>query len=320
MLLKKLTELPLEVVVWIISYLPTIDIVKNVSLVCKQLNLLSKDSDVGISVSLTSDSTPEKVIQIFEQRSSQIKHLMITNISEETQKVLTNQIGSLKCLQKFEIIHSSNQTYKFPKKCFIQLFQLKHLKELDLLGDLFEESSLNTLEDCQQLRRLILNFPGRDYVVSKEEFKSIIKFRGIKYFLMHFEMNFGADFLDFPVVPLHIDKQRLLNHCYFLRFLIFSPSHLRMIAAQMPNLCSLAFICETFEIDLPEFLSALKYLFQRCKSLAFIFCMDCKISDFEKFKETFSGWNFWKYNYQEGKLGMFKSGFYPKEAVLSITF
>jgi hypothetical protein len=48
--------------------------------------------------------------------------------------------------------------------------------------------------------------------------------------------------------------------------------------------------------------------------------MECKISDFERFKETFSGWNFWKYIYQDGKLGMFKSGFYPKEAVLSISF
>jgi hypothetical protein len=139
-----LTEFPLGIIIQIISYLPTKEIVKNVSLVSKQLNLLSKDSDVGISVSLTSDSTPEKVIHIFEQRSSQIKHLMITNISEESQKVLTNQIGSLKCFQKFETIHSSNQTYKFPKKCFIQLFQLKHIKELELRGDLFEESSLNT--------------------------------------------------------------------------------------------------------------------------------------------------------------------------------
>jgi hypothetical protein len=125
-----LTEFPLEIIIQIISYLPTKEIVKNVSLVSKQLNLLSKDSFVGISVSLTSDSTPEKAIQIFEQRSSQIKQLMITNISEETQKVMTNQIGTLKNLQKFEIIHSSNQTFKFPKKCFIRLFQLKHLKEL----------------------------------------------------------------------------------------------------------------------------------------------------------------------------------------------
>ena len=111
-----------------------------------------------------------------------------------------------------------------------------------------------------------MNFPGRDYDVSKEEFKSIIKFRGIKYFLMHFEMNFEADFVDFPVVPLHLDKQRLLDHCYFLRFLTFSPSHLRMIAAQMPNLCSLAFLCETFEIDTPEFISALRYLLQICQT------------------------------------------------------
>ncbi len=140
---------------------------------------------------------------------------------------------------------------------------------------------------------------------------------------MHFEMNFEADFVDFPVVPLHLDKQRLLDHCYFPRFLTFSPSHLRMIAAQMPNLCSLAFLCETFEIHTPEFISALRYLIQRCQSLTFIFWMECKITGISKsWKKlsaagTFGSITTKKENWEWLNLVF---SFYPKEAVLSISF
>ena len=307
MLPQKLNALPFEIIIQIIGYLPTKDIIENVSLVSRQLNLLSKDSFVKISVSFTRDSTPEKAINIFEQRSSQIKDLTIANISEETQKVLTTQIGALKNLQKCTVVFSEDQTFKFPLKFFSQLFQLKHLKDLELCGYNFEESSLKTIGECQQLKRLIVNFTGSD-IISKQEFKSVANLREINYIWVSFAMNFEADLDYFPEEPLHLEKKNLLDHCYFFRFQNFTPSHLRMIAAQMPNCCAFAIHCETFEIDSPEYMSALHYLFRRCKRLAFFFCMECKINDLNKFKETFSDWSFWKYNFEnnKGKLGMFK--------------
>ena len=122
-ILPKLSELPPLIITQIIGYIPTKDIIKNVSLVSRQLNILSKDSVVQISVSFTSDSTPERAVQIFKQQSIQVKYLTIRNISEETQKVLTTQIKALKNLQKFKVVHSRDQTFKFTMKFFSQLFQ-----------------------------------------------------------------------------------------------------------------------------------------------------------------------------------------------------
>ena len=301
--------MPPEIIIKIISYLPTKDLVKNVSLVSKQLNLLSKDSFVGVSVSLTQDSTPEKVTLIFEHRSSQIRDLTINNVSEETQQVLTNRIGSLKNLQTFKVVRNINQTYTFPKKFLTQLFQRKNLKDVELRGYFFEEASLSSIGECQQLKRLVISFPGSDYVVSNHEFKLIGNFREIGFLWIDFETNFEADVTELPVEPLHLEKQLLMDHCYFLRVQNFSPSHLRMIASKMPNLRALAFKCElaVAEIDTPEFNSALRHLIQRCKRLGFIFYVNCSTNDFQSFKNTFSDWKVWKGKSLEFTLGMNKS-------------
>ena len=305
--MMKLTVMPPEIIVQIISFLPTKDIVNRASLVSKQFHMLSKESFVAISVLLMPDSTPEKAMQIFAHRSSQIRDLTLDNISEETQKVLTNQIGSLKNLHTCKVVRNINQTYTFPKKFLTQLFQLKHLKDLELRGYFFEEASLNTIGECQHLKRLFVNLS--DYNVSNHEFQLIANFREIKFLWINLETNFEAEVSELPIEPLHLDKQLLMDHCYFLSVQNFSPSHLRMIASKMPNLRALAFKCElaVAEIDTPEFNSALRHLIQRCKRLGVICFMNCTTNDFESLKKTFSDWNVWKGRHLEFTLGMNKS-------------
>ena len=103
------------------------------------MNLTTRDLSVGLSITLTKETTPDTALKIFQSRSSQIQELKIWNVSEENQKIVTDQIGSLTWLIKCELKHSKKQTYTFPKKFFTQLSQQKHLKVLEIVGHSFEE-------------------------------------------------------------------------------------------------------------------------------------------------------------------------------------
>ena len=100
-----------------------------------------------------------------------------------------------------------------------------------------------------------MSFAGcDDYIISKQEFKSIANLKEIDYLWLHLEINSEADFFNFPEEPLDLEKNKLLDHCYFFRFQIFSPSHMRMIAAQIPNCRAFAFLCEAFDIESAEYI------------------------------------------------------------------
>ena len=91
-------QLPPEIQAKIISYLPTNDIVKNVGLISKELNELSKDSSVRISVDFNSKTHQETAAQLLHFRASHIREMKLYIIPKDIQKVVIDEIGSLKNL------------------------------------------------------------------------------------------------------------------------------------------------------------------------------------------------------------------------------
>ena len=206
------TDLPHKVLVKIINYLPTKTIVRDLSLVSKQLNDLSKNPSVQIQVRLSSEINPESFQNIF-QRSSQIESLELKTLkSSEGIKILTNHAEKLSSLTKLCIISSET----IPKKLLENLFKSKSLKYLTILCYNLEDFSLETISHCKQLKKLMLSTRSI-YKLSEKEFKALASPSKLNYIDFYtFKLNFipKEEVREFPInqncqgyFTLHIDAE-----------------------------------------------------------------------------------------------------------------
>jgi hypothetical protein len=124
-----LFDFPDEIITRIISYLPTHDIVRTISLVSERMNHLSKDSSVGISV----NSKTLNFVLAIPERTRQITHLKLYNSI-----LSTLQIVDMKNLKTIKMVYST--TAKFTQQFIEALPQLKNLENVHLSGE-FEKSS-----------------------------------------------------------------------------------------------------------------------------------------------------------------------------------
>jgi hypothetical protein len=276
---SEFNQLPLEIQAMIISYLPTYDIAKNVGLISKQLNELSKDSSVRISVDFNSETHQETAAHLLHFRASQISEMKLYNIPKDIQKVVIDEIGSLKNLAKFESF--TDQDFKLTNQFTKKLFQLKNLKVLDMQGYFLEDSCLATIGECKHLKTLRLGL----YKVSMDELKAISSLGNLTSLRLSLYLHFEPEYFEFPLV---FNNQIKCSLTFFLKS--FTISHLKMIISYFPNVRGLYIQPRTtFVIDSEEKIVAMHSILSRCKNL-FAFQLECEVADVAKVEERFSGW------------------------------
>jgi hypothetical protein len=246
------------------------------------MNVLSRDSSVGLNIGLSRATKPEIASKIFQQRSNQIHNLRLNEISEETLQVVISLIGSLTNLKKFI---GNGEAMKLPKNLIVQLFDLKKLQIVHINCSL-DCSSLMTISECKKLKDLRIN--TENVALSKEEFMTFVNLGDIaKVTLL---LNLRA--LNFDAEEYPANNNAIKNCDLFIMFhvktLTFSLA--KAIAAYFPEAAQLYFFSETVEFVNHEYILAIRHLFQRCEKLTF-FASNCRVDDKVKFERTFKEWN-----------------------------
>ena len=276
------SDLHQEIQLKIIEYCGSNTILKSVSLVSKSMNVLSRDSSVGLNIGLSKATKPEIVSKIFHQRSNQIHNLRLNEISEETLQVVISLIGCLTNLKKFI---ANGEAMKLPKDLIVQLFHLKKLQIVHINCSL-DCSSLMTISECKKLKDLRIS--TENVALSKEEFMTFVNLGDIaKVTLL---LNLRA--LNFDAEEYPANNNAIKNCDLFIMFhvktLTFSLA--KAIAAYFPEAAQLYFFSETVEFVNHEYILAIRHLFQRCEKLTF-FASNCRVDDKVKFERTFKEWN-----------------------------
>jgi hypothetical protein len=279
-----ISDLPNEILVKIVNFLPTRDILVNVGLVSKHLNDVSKDSYVGINVKLTTEKTgqPEVIQNVLSLRNKQIKTLEVSLFSSQAMETMSSVIGQLSQLKKLFIRNLPSPSLK---QLLENIFQLKNLKDLSLVGPL-DELSLSTIGECRQLERL--HFILRpSYVLSDLEFRQILSLKNLTSLnLRHCQLNFNLETASFPLNQ-SCTKMQLISD------LAEPPvplSYIKFITSHFPKLKRLEIKCREIKVDSFEDLSKfLRSLFARCKHLELV-GFYCNSFDIKKFNSQFRGW------------------------------
>jgi hypothetical protein len=275
-------DLPQEILLKIIGYCSTSNILTNVGHVSKTMNVLSRDSTVGLTVRLSKNTKSKTAAKILQQRSNQIEKLVLAKTSEETIQVVTDYVGSLTNLKAFIVF---DWTIKMPKEFFIQLFQLKKLKKMDI-NCLIEDSSLLTIGECKKLTFLRIN--AEEYNLSREEFMVFVNLRHIPKVVLSFNIDaLKYENLHYPV------KVNIREDCELtLQFLVESLTYSLMnaIAAYFPEMWSFQIYSKNHQVISNEQIWAIRTLFQKCKRLR-LFITSCTFEDKAKFERKFKEWN-----------------------------
>jgi hypothetical protein len=277
----QIIDLPQEILLKIIGYCSTSNILTNVGHVSKRMNVLSRDSTVGLTVRLSKNTQSKSAAKILQQRSNQIEKLVLAKTSEEKIQVVTDYIGSLTNLKAFIVF---NWTIKMPKQFFIQLFQLKKLKKMDI-NCLIEDSSLLTIGECKKLKFLRIN---AEYNLSREEFMVFVNLRHIPKVVLSFNIDdLKIEHIQFPI-NVSIREDCELSLAFFVEALTYSL--LNAIASYFPEMWSLDIFPKTHQAITKEYTWAIRTLFQKCKTLR-LFITTCRLKDKVNFERKFKGWS-----------------------------
>ena len=293
---EKITDLPTEILIKIFNRCSTKDLMKNVSLVSKQMNVLSKDPSVGISVRFNEDTQPERAKHIFENMSSRIASLILSSgTREENQEILQMLIDQISLLSRLDrlIIYKSEKV--ITKKFLTQLSHLNRLRFL-YLESRFEEFSFSKIAECSKLKSLHLKFKY-SYSLTQDDFK-VLENLG-KRTELHLDF-IDCDLARLPIVssaefPVNTRNDNLRHR---LDIRIDSVFALDAVLSHLPHIHVLV-VYGKCELDDQEKIQTLYALVSRSKNL-FHLILKCSRVDETLFKNQFKGWNYY-YNYYEGK-------------------
>jgi hypothetical protein len=213
--MSQLTDLPHNILVKIINYLPTENIVRDVSLVSKQLNKASKDPSVRISVEPFITSRSIALLDLSPVRFDQIRNLTISIYYPEDIEILTSHLHVLSSLTNLHIMSGC----KLSKKLLENVFQCKCLKDLQIFGSI-EDSSLETIGECVRLERIELLTTGCAYKLSETEFKALASLKNLS------DLHFN----DFQ---LNLNPKEAINEFLVNRCRIFVTLHIDMEDIEM---------------------------------------------------------------------------------------
>ena len=248
----EITDLPPEILIKILSHIPTKQLVRHVGLVSRQMNELSKDSGVGISVTFYQGIKPERVEDIFKNRSHQLHELTLKKgVSKICFRFFSTALTSLLNLKKLDISTDGPLTKEF----MAQLFQLKSLRVLRVLGKI-EEQSFLAISECKRLKHLRIGYSD----ISEEEIQAIAGLNSL--------LTLEA----FPCcnnekAPISIDVYHNVFFNVSLRITTMKDSYLNRIPDYFPKVRTLYVVSSDDRVDTQGKVTALHSLLERCKNL-----------------------------------------------------
>ena len=292
----QLTDLPTEILIKILQCLRTSDLAKEVSLVSKLINVLSKDSSIGIAFNFNDSTTEKRAKTIFKFRSNQIFYLFLSCARVPILKVVTDNISLLTNIKRLEIWDDEYKV-SIPKTFLEQLSQLKKLKRLAIQSR-FEKSSLNEISKCKHLKTLAIT--PKYYDISERDFRALASLG-----------NRTQIYADFLFCTLNLNPEATLggspSACgdmtlkHHLTVTLHSMSLLEMMLSHFPSLGTIVTYGD-LPLDTHANLRTLHSLLLSCNNLSRV---EIKSSFFNEtiFKTKFIGWNF-KYNNETKNLSI----------------
>jgi hypothetical protein len=282
---EKIEDLPTEILLKIINYIPMKDVPRNVSLVSKQMNLLSNDSSVGVVVEFTKNTTLEAAQNTFKKLSNRISALYFNSGTKvEIIKMLFDQISTLTLLNKLVIW---NAEVPIPTSFLAQLSQLKKLRFLTLELN-FEELTLRTIAGCKKLKSLVIK--PKFYSLSDADLKALEQLG--KRTRLYVDLTFSnlsqisraaSSPIEFPLAP----NNSLQHH---LVLYVDSVSELELIVSHFPHVHQLQAYGKC-DLESQENIRSLHSLLSKCKNL-FHLLLKCSRIDEAAFRDQFKGWNY----------------------------
>ena len=263
----ELADFPDEILLKIICHLSTKDIFKNVSLISKKMNNLTKDSSVPICVNFGHSETSENcAIKIISERAKQVSTLKLFFNNISILKMTMDKISQMRNLNTLNIHDCTHgqPTPVFPKQFVEALTQLKKLTSVDLEGQ-FEESSFTKVGELNHLKQFHLGL--YNYNLMEQELKSLAELKDVPSLFLK---------LSHPHVLVHnIEMQDLLdntNRKKKLNHLMFDPSKIEEVEKVLSYFTDVDVLDVMGGFDVyfklnEEIISNLKSLFSKCKSL-----------------------------------------------------
>ena len=279
-----LADLPTEILIKIIKKIKTSDLLRNVSLVSKQMNVLSKDGSVEIRVNFDKNSVPETARSFFKQKSNQITSVIIgSQTNSEILNILMNHIQLLPKLKKLSIWDSK---ITIPKDFVEQLSSLKELVVLKVQSRL-EVASLKTFSECKKLRIFVIR--PHYYTVSDQDFNAISSMANHTELHLDFTNCLQNFHPEMAVAQFPVTRAKMLKHGLTVN-IDNSISRLERIISHFPSVGSLLAFggCQ---LDNPENIRKLHSVLLRCKNLD-NFRLNVSSFDDGLFKKQFDGWRY----------------------------
>ena len=273
---SELFDLPDEILIKIIGYLPTNDIVRRVTLVSKKMNSLSKDSSVGISVN---SETVNSVLAIPE-RARQVMQLDLYRFS-----LSVDQIVGMKNLKTIKILNElePQRTILFHKEFIEGLTQLKNLRNVNLFGQ-FEKSSLNKVGDLKHLKQIEMTIIA--YKMSKQDLKSLSELREVPVL----NLNLYECILCPSERACFPENFKINKNCkQKIRINIKEFSEMWLVLSHFPNVGNFITLGQPPPPVAQKEISDLHSLLAKCENLRAA-CLKCDSSNREMLRNTFIGW------------------------------
>ena len=283
----ELKELPPEIVIKFLNYLPAEDIVRNVSAVSKEMHLLTSDPSVRFSVKITNKTAVETIRGILKSRSNQVRSLSLDLVSDEALEVVTSHVA--KCLSNVNKVYiEAMPPFEFSKEQMARLTGMKNVREIDLVGFL-EDSCWSLTSEFQSLKRVDINlFFGS---LTEDDFAELSKLRNVEILKLHFNnhtINFQPESIPFPEHSGNSGKT--FNQFMAFKISNLTVAHFEMIVCNFPNVSTLHIYGGKLKIGNLEELSALKEVVKNGRNLSEI-CFHFSIFDKKDFIRAFSKWN-----------------------------
>ena len=168
---RLISDLPPEILLKILKFVPDTDLVRNVSKVSKNFNNLSKDGSITLSIQLSPKLSLDVGQNFFSQRSHQIRELTFFKTPLNVLQTFAPVIASLPKLVGIKISLLDDQ---LPTNFLTEIFDRQRLKILIVRGTR-ARPNLKKIEKCQTLKHLQL-----DHYITLQELKQISSLKNLK--------------------------------------------------------------------------------------------------------------------------------------------
>ena len=251
-----ISDLPPEIILEILKFVPEIDLIRNISQVSKQFNNLMRDGAISLSIQLSPRLSFDFGQNFFLQRSHQISQLTFFKTPLKVLEKFSSIVGSLPKLVGIKISLLEDQ---LPANFLTEIFDRKLLKVLIVRG-IRARPNLTNIEKCQSLTHLQL-----DQYISLSRLKQISTLKNLRS--LELTISVGISLEDFVQIFESSNWSGLEE--LTVTFVTMNTESLEVIGRKCPNLVRLWIysFCQNEEVSS----SGIDFLLSSSPKLRFVF-------------------------------------------------